>query len=198
MLTKKIVLAVSCLLCLSFVTAVQASDESTKSMYLAVKGGVFLPNSDSSGLKYFDNGYNGEAAFGLRLTDYLGLELGAGYYVTEAKDAAPGNTKDKFTTIPLTANAIFTIPLGSAVNLFAGGGAGYYLSTFKPGGGDKWSGNAFGYQALAGVDFNLGQRFSLGAEYKYLKTKPEFEHSGVKFKAEVGGSMLDAGIKLRF
>jgi opacity protein-like surface antigen len=191
----KRLVVVSCLLCLGFVSAVQAEDEPIKKGYLALKGGLFQPNSKDDGLKGFDDGYNAEVALGVRFAKMIGMELGVGYM--EAKGDGKAISKDaKVKTIPYTANLILTIPLGSALNLFAGGGIGYYTTKFSPGSSAEFKG--IGYQGLGGIDFNLGQGFSIGAEYKYIEAKPEYKNSGITSKVKVGGSALDAGIKLRF
>jgi opacity protein-like surface antigen len=192
---KRLVVVVSSVLCLGFVTTVQASDEPIKNVYLAIKGGVFLPNSETSGLKNYDNGYNGDAALGIRFNNFFGIELGAGYIEAKMKKPFDDN---KVKIIPITGNAILTIPLGSVVNLFAGGGAGYYMAKFAGGGGSDESKNVLGYQALGGIDFNLGESFSIGGEIKRFWAKPEFEGNNTKVKVDVGGTVVDAGIKLRF
>lgn len=60
---------------------------STKGPYYFLKGGVFVPNSDSNdslnggGLNNFDIGPNIEGGIGTR-GEYLGVEVGLGYYST--------------------------------------------------------------------------------------------------------------------
>ena len=193
---KKIVLltVVAALLSSSCVYA----SELSKSGYLAIKGGVFQPNTDlgttDTGLKNFKSATNYEISGGFKASPYFALDAGLGYYSTALKSGANG----KVNVLDVTLNAIGIIPI-SSVDLFAGAGFGTYFATIKDSANDT-TGSALGYQLLGGVDINITDSIAIGGEVKYSKAKPEFEMLGSssKIKINVGGTTYNGVLKFRF
>lgn len=189
---RKLILCVFSVLSLLVVSTVSAAD--TKG-YFALKGGIFDPNNKTDGLKDFDTGTNFELAYGMKVHQNISLEFGAGYYKAELKEA--GDTI-KASAVPLTLTALVNIPMGN-MGFNIGAGAGYYFTKIEMDLGvvsvSKEKG-AVGYQAVAGLDFNLGQAMSIGAEAKYVQVKPDYSDLGGK--AEMGGMIYNAVLKFKF
>jgi outer membrane protein W len=184
--------------------------------YVAIKGGVFFPNGEGSsgnenGFKDLGTGYNAELAVGYRPEPYVAFELGSGIYGTNGTVSEP-TTSNKITAtcvpVTLTVKGILTF---ERLELFAGAGGGYYFGTVeqKTTGGvvsiDQSShGGALGYLVTAGGDFKLSKRLGLGAEFKWFSAQPELEFtdissgSTVKQKWQIGGSLLNLGLKYSF
>jgi opacity protein-like surface antigen len=225
MLMKSVLIAI-CLICVSLNAVAYADDEPMKKSYVAIKGGLFknIPLSAGGTSGYSDNelgtlsekAYNVEVVLGYRLFRYFGAELGAGYYT--ARNAETGDYYNQMQVIPITLNGIFTIPIGSAVNFFSGGGVGYYMEKAKYGSaGSEYSGyygssgtyrytstprwnksNVIGAQALAGIDINLTDSISIGGEYKYMFASSKFEDDDADYHKKMGGQIFNVGVKFRY
>lgn len=185
--------------------AVSAQAEDT---YLSVKVGGFLPNgkgdaSSQGGLKDFDTGYNTELAIGFKPAPYAAIEVASGFYSAEKQDTVNGtSTKATIYGVPVTVTAK-AILSASKADFFAGAGAGYYfgvLDQSSPARDSSTHGNALGYHIVGGFDYNVSQRYSLGADIKWFSTKPEFDanNSGLKTEWELGGTTLNLGMKYKF
>jgi len=138
------------------------------SSYFALKGGIFSPNSEEEGLKDFDRGYNVEAAFGYKANPNLAIEAGIGYYSSEYSESGYvctwyGCYLADFTitasAIPITLTLKGIAPLAyGKVELYGGGGLGYYLATAEAevaitgvgSASDSWDASALGFH-LVGV-----------------------------------------------
>lgn len=187
--------------------------------YVAIKGGAFLPNSkdgsttsSNRGFGNFATGWNGEIAAGYRPESYAAVELGLGYFATDAtiSDATAGtNNKYKAFSVPVTVTAKGILPLGR-LECFAGAGLGYWFGQvnyrhFAASGAKDLERNvnagAVGYQLVTGADYRVTERLDLGAEVKWASVKPEFdqvETAGTKVKWEFGGTNVNLVLKYRF
>ncbi|MBJ6726585.1 outer membrane beta-barrel protein [Geomesophilobacter sediminis] len=187
--------------------------------YIAVKGGSFFPNGRSGSATSSENGfgnfslaYNGEVAVGIRPESYAAVELGVGYYETDASIADTAGVTRRYDAmaVPVTLTAKGILPYGR-LEAFAGAGIGYWLSRlhFRRIAADgtqdaerNLNAGAFGYQLVAGADYRVTSRLDLGIEAKWSQVKPEFDFAGTdnlgKVKWEFGGTTLNAALKYRF
>ncbi len=181
--------------------------------YVTFKGGIYSPESDD--LEDFDTGFNVEIALGHYFHRNFALELGVGYFETEASfsgfDPILGvwSEKDEITAIPLTLTAKGVYPT-QYVDLFGGVGIGLY---FVHGEADLSSSafgslsfddddTVFGFHLGAGANFNITENIFFGIEGKYLWAEAEFEESflGVPFEldADLEGFTVTGNIGFRF
>lgn len=186
--------------------------------YVAVKAGVFFPNGKNenadkteNGFSNFDSGYNVELAVGFKPESYVAVELGTGMYSTEGKvNDLIRNSSYTAYGVPVTVTAKGILDL-EKWELFAGGGIGYYFGFIDnktnfvagPVVDESSHGGAIGYHAVAGADYIIDKKVSVGAEFKWFSARPELEltNSGnvkAKSKWEIGGSVLNLGVKYIF
>lgn len=211
--------ALPLLFLMTILTATQArADWET---YVAVKGGGFFPNgrggsttSSENGFSNFSQGFNGEVAVGIRPESYAALELGGGYYSTDADIAETSGYTNRFTAsaVPVTLTAKGILPYGR-LEAFAGAGIGYWSArlryqqfntgTGKPSEERNVNAGALGYLVVAGADYRLTDRIDLGTEAKWSSARPEFDFTetqtfGKKVKWEFGGTAVNLVVKYRF
>lgn len=187
--------------------------------YFNLKLGGFFPNNSSPGLTNFRTGYNVEGAVGAKIHPNLAMEFGIGYYESEIKssftdtfyDLASGTTYTATPTVsvlPVTATLKGVIPVGP-IELYAGGGGGYYFTWFetkvKDHSGvvvgdlnDTYTSSDFGYHVVAGVDVSISSALALGVEVKRYFVKPEYDITGRTEKIDLGGTVANAVLKLKF
>lgn len=180
--------------------------------YLSLKGGVFLPNGKSSnGLNNFDAGYSVDLGLGVKLEKYVAIELGTGLYTAEGNiSTITSSDSMKLYAVPVTVTVKGLLAL-EKTELYAGAGAGYYFGAMErkqsnntPATIDETShGSALGYHVVAGGDYRLSGKFTLGAEFKWFSTRPELEFSSfsgtkTKDKWELGGSTVGLAAKYSF
>ena len=167
---------------------------------MAIKAGVYDPTGDLDDAE-FDTGFNGEVAFGRYVIPNLAVELGVGYWQTEASyggvfvDPTLGvvtfSEDDEVQVIPITLTVKGVLP-ADMFELYLGGGIGWYFASYDT---DAWmSGtvmdtpfrgsisfddddNVFGGHVVAGALINFSERFFFGVEGKYIWTA-EAEASG--------------------
>lgn len=197
---------------LSFIMAAPSIAED--GTYGAFRAGVFLPNSkgdatQQGGMSNFDAGYNMELAIGFRPASYAAIEIGTGFYSSsrDTQNAALGQSeKLNAYGVPVTATAKGILSSGP-FEFFAGAGIGYYFSLLEreaTSGGittnKSFHGNALGYHLVGGADYSLNERIALGAEIKWMSTRPDMDDfSGTgKKKWEFGGTAMNVGVKYKF
>ncbi len=93
----------------------------------------------------------------------------------------------------------FVAPL-QAVDLYAGGGIGYYatnLSVNGTGGGVDETQREPGYQLLFGADVYVSRKISAGLEYRWLNLEANFEPF-VAGEIDAGGQFLLVNIRSHF
>jgi outer membrane protein W len=169
--------------------------EAQSSNYFVMKAGAYKPNS--SDLKDFNAGFNGEAAFGHYFSKNFAMELGLGYFTSTGPNSASGNS---YYAIPLTLAAKAIYPIDQW-EIYAIGGAGAYycdgkLSTNS--GSPSNSTTAFGGFLGAGADYTFFNNWFLGIEGKYLWVKPDFTFFGLKDDVALDGWTVTANVGFRF
>ena len=176
--------------------------------YFAFKPGMYMPRS--SDLNGFDNGFNGEFAFGLQFTPNIAAEFGLGFlYTGGEKTIGRGTSASQVHydldvwPFTLTLKGIFPYKKWEFFGL-AGGGIysvsapynvnGYYHYPYPYYYNDYdyiWGGYLGG-----GIHYNVTPRFFLGVEGKYLWTE-QANFSGINgFKLD--GVITNAVIGFRF
>lgn len=159
--------------------------------YVALKAGVFLPNSADEGLKNYDTGFGGEFAGGANFGEGpvgFGLEGGLGAYRTAASEGDAA-----LAIVPVTLTGKLLIKPGEMVTLYLGAGLGYYIGYDLEGEGsfDERSIKGLGYQAVGGIDVLLGG-VGLVAEVKWSQTQAEHKDSDEKY--DIGGITVQIGV----
>lgn len=123
----------------------------------ALKLGVFEPNHDEKGLQYTGTGFAGELAFGWMPGKNFSLEMSAGV------EEPGGSRGTSISLVPVLVSAKGILPLANdKLELFLGGGVGYYFSS----GGGSGETTGAGYHVLLGADYRFTDLFSLGIELK--------------------------------
>ena len=134
-----------------------------KSSYAVLKLGSFFPESSDLEKQDAKNGFAGQVGFGYYLARFFALEIDLGYLETKG---SLGNLGVKYGLYPLEVTGRFGLPLGFVEPYLAVGLGGYYVKT-KAGNLEETSTRA-GFFGGGGINFNLGETFSIGAEARYL------------------------------
>lgn len=162
--------------------------------YVALKAGMYMPNTDDHGLDGWKNGFGGEFAVGGQFGQgpvAFGVEGGLGGFMLKHDE---GDVN--LTIVPITINGKLLVRPAEIVTLFIGGGLGYYVGMLS---GDDVSemsssdktGKGLGFQAVGGVEVLLGA-VGLIAEVKWSKADVEFGDSDDK--ANIGGTAILVGL----
>jgi opacity protein-like surface antigen len=153
--------------------------------YITLKPGIYSPQSNS--IKEFGTGFNGEIGFGHRYNPNLAVEMGIGYFNTEATLRSsdrisgiryPFREKDHLDVVPVTMSAKLVLP-ADKWEFFVMEGIGAYIvseDTKISGTVNNWSGRAsfkdtdtvFGFHLGLGFNYNITSKLFIGAEGKYL------------------------------
>lgn len=167
-----------------FAAALAFGQKDKPANYLMLKAGVYDPSHNfeiagegDSGIDINStSGINGEAAIGHYFTPFLALELGAGYFRNEGTAAAQTG-KLRLNVVPVVLTGKLLASLGP-VEPYILGGIGAYLTDYDS---DVSTSTAitstrltYGLHAGGGINFDLTQRFFLGAEGRYLWSEPNF------------------------
>ena len=182
-----------------------------KRQYFVFKAGVYSPQSDD--LEEFDEGFNGEVAFGYYFNRNLAVELGVGYFYTEASESGyvdffgirSASVEADIDVVPLTAALKIIAPLGQ-VELYALGGVGMYFASGElkvsiAGIGSDTAEDddvSFGGFLGAGVNFNITNQVFLGIESKYHWVEANWEYEGIEVDAELDGWTITGNLGIRF
>lgn len=210
-----ILITFSVWLVLSFPCTSFAEDTKNKTNYFAVKAGMYLPRDNESDAD-FNDGFNGELAFGHYFTPYFAIEGGIGYFETDI--SARGNNfslgffdaDHEVSVIPITATIKGVYPFVNG-EYYIGLGVGAYYEDFD----GKWDTTNFGrislddedtvvgFHFMTGVLFNISKNTFLGAEWKIIWTDDaEFEDtfSGGRIGVELDldSNILTANLGYRF
>ena len=182
--------------------------------YVTVKGGIYVPTGD---LDELDQGFSGEVAYGHYFNPNLALEGSIGYFKTDGSESefigGPAGTVTVATdvsVIPIfvAIKGLLPIQIGE---LYVGGGVGIGFADVKIDVTSTALGIAslsstdtvFGFELLAGANFNINDSWFLGVEGKYIITD-EASISGALFGfpfAESGdatGIILSGVVGFRF
>jgi opacity protein-like surface antigen len=181
------------------------------SNYVALKGGFYSPESDD--LEEFDRGLSGEIAIGHYCNPNFALEVGVGYFETDATFQAVDpmlgiyREQDEITVTPVTLTGKAVNPMDK-VELFGEVGVGFY---FVSGEADaSWTGlgggsihlddddTVFGFHLGLGANFDIAENLFLGLEGKYLWAEAEFEAYGFTLEADLDGFIITAILGFRY
>jgi len=200
---RKILIIATIISCFVF-ASVSSAQEGWRSIvpkaYVGVFGGWSFPD-DLEFERFADQELDGSwvlgaKAGGLFYANWLALELE--YYHIGEMDFDNRSRADSVSADSVFLNAIFRYP-HTRLHPFIGAGVGWafsHLKNVQTGLGLVDSDdNNWAVQALAGVDFDLNERWSLTAQYRYFYTEPEFfEDDTSKLKSH----LLTIGVNYKF
>lgn len=189
--------------------------------YGVIKLGYFLPNSDSEGLKHYDNTAGFGVAFGHEFSRGIAAEIGLDYYTTayeasgaiqvvdaESRQVIDGRyTLDrKISVRAVPATVKYCLPVSNQIKVFTGAGIGYYWVDFEAdlsvtAQADRStsdSGTCFGYHLVAGAQYAVLTNLALGLELKWSKAEQEIAAEGKTFDVNVGGTAINLVGKMLF
>ncbi len=158
-----------------------------------------LSGQDAGGALFFSAGYRVSSNVALE-ADFLGWNQD---FLTPAS-ISPGILSSADARTDLESSGLgavikFVAPLG-AVDMYGGGGIGYYLvnlSVSGSGGGVDETDREIGYQLLFGADVYVSRKISLGLEYRWLKLEANFQPYIVG-EIDAGGQFLLVNIRGHF
>ena len=157
--------------------------------------GVFEPNGDTDGLKFYDSGLNFDVGIGSRVSPALAVEGAIGSYSTDKQGLAA-------TVVPLTIGVRVIIP-SPLFEPYVGGGVGIYFTDVDfptlNGAGQvvgvtTETNSTMGVYGVAGIDAWLNPKMALNVEGKYHWAQPSIGPVDVN----VGGWTLNLGIRISF
>ncbi|BCS54812.1 outer membrane beta-barrel protein [Geobacter sp. SVR] len=159
--------------------------------YLLLKGGFYAPKH---GVAMDKLGGAGELAVGQYILPALAVELGAGYFQTKNSPAAPQGTLLRIVPVVATGKAILPLGAFEPYGLF---GIGAYIADLDVHGTvNNFSGStevAFGLHAGGGFNLDVARNMFVGAEGKYLWSKPEFGGRDIRLDGFI--STLNVGFR---
>jgi len=139
---------------------------------------------------------------GYRLSQNVALEID-GLFSHQEFDTPPsagGSRRSDLFTNGVGGVIKFVLPI-NRVELFVGGGLGIYTSRVDVDGTffeDNEDDTDFGYQLLAGADFYVSRRISVGFEYRKFKLDADFGDTLPGGKIDAGGDLLFATVRGHF
>ena len=162
-----------------------------------------LSGQDAKFATFFGGGY--------RASPNISVEAEVLYWRQQADTPATispavlttADTRTDLDTSGLGALIKFYLPLDS-VDLYAGGGLGFYSSTLNVKGTvsglsaqvDKSETNV-GYQLVAGADIFVSRKISVGMEYRWMKIEANFEPY-ITGDVDMGGQFLFLSVRGHF
>lgn len=168
--------------------------------YVGVFGGLSYPDDleleDAPDQELDSSWVLGAKLGGLFYANWLAMELE--YYHIGEMDFDNRSRADSVSADSLFLNAILRYPQ-TRLHPFIGAGVGWAWSHLKNVqtsiGAIDSDDNSWALQGLAGVDFDLNERWSLTAQYRYFYTEPEFvEGDDSKIKSH----LFTIGVNYRF
>ena len=184
--------------------------------YFALKGGIYSPTGDLDDFN-FDTAFNGEIAYGRYFNPNFALEIGAGYFKSDASlsgvDPIFGGSyreDDEIRVIPFILSGKGIYPSGN-FELYGEIGIGIYLANFEGVLTHTVLGTlrvddddtVFGVNLGVGANYNITEKIFIGVEGKYiLTTDAEFQGAalGIPFKIEsdLNGFIFTGNLGFRF
>jgi hypothetical protein len=120
-----------------------------------------FPMGSSSDYFKIGLGIKAEASFIPSSLKYFGFGITSEYLVL------PILSSDNIWLASAKAGPVFLMPMGKIINLFAGGGVGYYYSAPMNWDAGRTNGGSICYSGAAGVSFMLKDPFSIGLAGSY-------------------------------
>lgn len=154
--------------------------------YGIIKVGFYSPNGDLEDLD-FDTGFNGEIVLGSYLHPNIAMEVGVGYFQTDAS-----NPDIDLWVIPLTLTTKVLYPI-EKFEPFALAGIGLYFEELDLGEDDDDT--VFGFHLGAGANYNITEDIFFGVEGKYLWSG---EAKFASLEADLDGFLVTGNLGLRF
>lgn len=173
--------------------------------YMVLKAGVYVPSEkfDLESVKLGSaehlnpkNGFDGSIALGYYFLPILAGEFEAGYFHSKATPTTGGATT-KLDVVPVLLTAKLILPIGP-LEPYAEGGGGAYITSLK-GTGDldnfKLTTKAtYGLHAGAGVNLYILPTVFVGAEGRYIWSRPKFGGQPV----DLNGFVVTGDLGFRF
>lgn len=153
-----------------------------------------VANADGQAGLAFSGGY--------RLSRNVALEID-GLFSHQEFDTPPyagGSRKSDLFTNGVGGVVKFILPI-DRVELYVGGGLGVYTSRVEIDGTlveENEDDTDIGYQLLAGADFYVSRRISVGFEYRKFKLDADFGNTLPGGKIDAGGDFLFATVRGHF
>lgn len=187
-----LIVCVSTILLLAF-SALGAEQLSYEQLsYVTFKAGIYSPQSNE--LDGFDEGFNGEIAFGRYFNRNVAIEMNIGYFETENLTT----TEDKITAIPLTLMGKLIYPRDKS-EIFAELGFGAYFADITSTVTGIYSidedDTTFGFLVGLGFNADITETVFFGLEGKYSWANPRFDSLG---SVDIEGIQVTANIGFRF
>lgn len=151
--------------------------------------GFFEPESDDplTGLPGYDAGLAGNFAIGSRVSPFLAIEGGVGFF---SADRGP----DELAVVPVTIGGRFVLP-HPYIEPYVGAGLGFYFADLdEPSTGISDSDTTAGGYFSLGLDLWLNRKAALNFEGRYQIAEPTFDG----FDVDVSGWTLGMGVRLSF
>ena len=171
--------------------------------YLGGGGGGYWDESNSQ-LQNESGQVGGFFSGGYRATPYIALEIdGLSSYqrVDTPPTVSSSNGRSRLITSGVAGVVKFILPL-DRIELYAGAGAGAYYTSLRtkdnPFRSDEEHDTDFGYQGLVGADYFVTRGFSVGLEYRILKTEADLGPTIPGGKIDAGGDFLMATFRGHF
>ncbi len=179
-------------LCGTIFVAAAPAETVGERLYLGINGGgtfvqdLTFKDDLGSGKLRFDPGFRLDVAGGYDFTDWLAGEIETGFTINIAKaiseDGFERNSLVMF-QVPIMANLRYRVPVRCRLRPFIGAGAGGVYTSLE---NDSLFANdqtghdfVFGYQAFAGVHYQLNPKLEMGLQYKFMGTgQHHFENLG--------------------
>jgi len=203
---KRFIIILSCvaLMVCFFTLNVQAAG----SNYIALKAGMYSPQSDE--LEDWDNGFNGEVAYGYYFNRNVAMEIGLGYFHTERSESGfisgigSATADGDVDVMPFTIALKGIYPIDK-LELYGIVGIGAYFSTAEitvstargsvSADGDDVS---FGGFLGIGANYNITDQVFIGVEGKYLWSEASWTIAGEKIDANLDGWTITGNLGFRF
>jgi len=185
------------LLAIACAAPVTAQTSSTSPLYINLDAGASMYNTKISGLTdHFDTGWGIDGRIGHHMNNAFRTELEFGY---ESANTNQSGMKGRLSNFDIMANGILDIPTQSSFTPYIGVGAGGARIeadvTAPPIPRFDDAGWTFAYQGLAGADWHLAPRTTLGVRYRYLDAQP-VHLAG--FKTDHNSGLASANLKFTF
>jgi OOP family OmpA-OmpF porin len=152
-------------------------------LYFNADAGVNWADADE-----LDIGYRFSAGVGYNINKNWGVEFDTGWISNQFD----GGGDSSYSQLPFMVNVVYRYPLGAKFETYIGGGVGGVYGILDIDGtvagisADDNDGDVlFGWQAIAGVRYNISETMSVGVGYKYLGTSEgEFKIGGMKVETD--------------
>lgn len=191
MTTKSIIFTAALLVTVFTIPAVQAADNN---VYIAGQAGLNMPAGDDG---EFDNDAVFSAAAGYHLNPNVRIEGELSHRKNDGEDTSLGVliTGETKVTAALV-NAYYDFKNTSRFTPYIGAGIGAAHGKIEltgPGGSADEDDNAFAWQGIAGVTYNLTNNVDLTTDYRYFDTA-NFDEIGADYSAHE----IRAGVRYSF